>query len=34
MRYSIEHIDRTFVKSYKCLSFAKIMGKNSGKNVS
>ena len=28
MRYSIEPRDRTYVKGYGCLSFAKNMGKN------
>ena len=34
IRYSIESRDRTFVKGYEFLSFAKNMGKNIGKNVS
>ena len=28
MRYSIEPIDRRYVKGYGCLSFAKNIGKN------
>ena len=34
MRYSIEPKNRTYVKSYGFLSFAKNMGKNIGKNLS
>ena len=31
MRYSVQPKDRIFVEGYKCLSFAKHMGKNIGK---
>ena len=31
-RYSVQPRDRVFVKGYGFLSFAKIMGKNIGKN--
>ena len=34
MRYWVEPRDRTFVKGYGFLSFAKNMGKNIGKNIS
>ena len=33
MCYSVQPRDRTFVKGYWCLSFAKNMGKNIGENV-
>ena len=33
MRYWVEPRDRTFVKGYGFLSFAKNMGKNIGKNI-
>ena len=33
MLYSVQPRDRTFVKGYGCLLFAKNMGKNIGKNV-
>ena len=32
--YSVQHRDRTFVKGYKFLSFAKNIGKNICKNIS
>ena len=34
MRYSVKRRDRIFVKVYEFLSFAKIIGKNNGKNIS
>ena len=34
MRYSVKRRDRIFVKVYGFLSFAKIIGKNNGKNIS
>ena len=34
MRYSVQPRERTFVKGYEFLSFAKNMGKNIGKNIS
>ena len=34
MRYSVKPRDGIFVKGYGCLSFAKIIGKNNGKNIS
>ena len=34
MHYSIEPIDRIFVKSYGVLSFTENMGRNLGKNIS
>ena len=33
-RYSVQSRDRTFVKVYRFLSFAKNMGKNIGKDLS
>ena len=33
-RYSVQLRDRTFVKGYGFLSFARNMGKNIGKNIS
>ena len=33
MRYSIEPKDKIYVKGYRFLSFAKSMGKNTGKNT-
>ena len=34
MRYSVQPRERTFVKGYEFLSFAKRMGKDIGKNIS
>ena len=34
LRYSVQPIDRIFVKGYRFLSFAKNMGKNIGKSIS
>ena len=34
MRYSVQPRERTFVKGYEFLSFAKHMGKDIGKNIS
>ena len=34
MRYSVKRGDRIFVKVYGFLSFAKIIDKNNGKNIS
>ena len=34
MGYLVQSRDRTFVKRYGCLSFAKNMGKGIGKNIS
>ena len=34
MRYSVKPRDEIFVKGYGFLLFAKIMGKNIGKNIS
>ena len=33
-RYSVQLIDRTFVRGYGFLSFAKNIGRNIGKNIS
>ena len=33
MRYSVQSVDRMFVKGYGFLSFAKNMGKTIGKNI-
>ena len=33
-RYSVQPRDRIFVRGYGCLSFAKYMSKNIGKNIS
>ena len=34
IRYSVQPIDRIFLKPYGCLSLGKNMGKNIGQNVS
>ena len=34
MRCLVEPRDRRYVKHYGCLSFAKNIGKNTGKNIS
>ena len=34
MHYSVQPRDRIFLKNYGCLSFAKNMGRDIGKNIS